>query len=82
MKQYDKIWIPDNNGEYGAFYLCPEVIAEERISSIDGPIICMTMEELRECFDAGWKRCAFEKGNNSSIAPDFHNYLTSKGITL
>lgn len=84
MKQYDRVWVPDENGEYGAYLLCPEVSAEEIISPKEN-VICLTIEELREICRAvvsEWVEIKPAGSVDADIDKDLHNYLTSKGITI
>jgi hypothetical protein len=82
MKQYDKIWVPEKKqgmafrDAYG-----------DTLSIVTGPVIVLTIEELRGVWEAAWN----EGYNDSSISegrtnieplPDFTAYLKSQGITL
>jgi len=76
MKLYDKIYYPDH--AYGTFEVrdidCefPECNASQKSN-----VICMTMEELREIWDAAQQRMI--PPHNS---PSFNDILQSKGIPI
>lgn len=73
MKQYDKIYY-----ELDPFFpsLCPRLTTGEKIGMQSGPVIVLTIEELRECFKYGMD--SFE----DTQTPDqsFNDFLQSKGI--
>lgn len=81
MKKYDSIWIksdefPEPNAE-GFFSSIPVLKCQQ------GPLICMTIEEALEMWNAGRHRQSdeFKSENLSKVtSPDFYNYLKSKGI--
>lgn len=69
MKQYDKIGVP---------YM-PEALPHPAFNTIKGPVIVLTLEELKEVWERGawWMRPL--PGKNPV---DFETYLKSKGIKL
>lgn len=74
MKQYDKIWIPEK---------APNILGdmEDATSLLRGPVIVLTIEELREV----WKGAVswlsgLEFGNHS--LPNFEQFIESKGINI
>jgi hypothetical protein len=68
MKQYESIWI-DPMGKIPSKW--------DELKQIQGPLICMTLEELREVYDLG-KSIGEIQGDGKY----FENFITSKGIKL
>jgi hypothetical protein len=83
MEKYDKIYIPCDENDSALYAAWGEEEADY-VGAIREKenVIVLTIEELRDVWDAGWKRCAFETSENSALFPDFEPYITSKGITL
>lgn len=86
MKQYDRIWVSDENGDHEVCdveYITPE---RGRLSPEDN-VIVITIEELREvwdeCRDETWQDARpttkYEKPNR---LPGFEGYMQSKGIKI
>ena len=86
MKKYDKIYFPDEKGDFKVqeFY---EDYHEWSDMPIDGicaeknNVIVLTIEELREVWEAGKNR-GTEAHSGVNPYPNFKTYLTSKGITI
>lgn len=85
MKQYDKIWVPDDSGHYKLqeFYEdhheyidCHEGSLGERTG-----VIVMTMEEVKELWEAGKDR-GTEAHSGINSYPNLKTYIQSKGIQL
>lgn len=85
MTRYDKIYVIDKE--------CPSYIDPIRdgdgnaLMEHEGPVIVLTVEELRDIWDAGFDQgdesaLMMEGRVNTSIAPDFRTYLQSKGINI
>ena len=87
MEKYNTVYVPDRNGDFKLqefeedYHEWRDVHSEEALSPKFN-VIVLTIEELRDVWDAGWKRCAFETSENSALFPDFEPYLTSKGINI
>lgn len=77
MKQYDKIYVPDELGFYSI------QVFDEDLDDFDGigvvakveNVIVITIEELREVFNTGYDFAKNVSGNK-----DFEEFLQSKGI--
>lgn len=95
MKQYDKIYIPGHDGSNDAVSLeatrkvvyKPKSMISMPISSImlqeHGPVICMTIEELSQLWNAGHSAGMEDAGATlKKPAVDFETYLQSKGINI
>jgi hypothetical protein len=83
MKQYNTVYVPDRNGNFKLqefeedYHEWRDVHSEEALSAKSN-VICMTIEELREVYNAGGAdRCAISEGNYSH---SFDKFITSKGI--
>lgn len=85
MKHYDKIWIPvDRMPKYweetaeGFVHKGNTVFMEKKES-----VIVLTVEELREMWNAGCRRGWEEtRPTDEEEASDFETYLQSKGVTI
>lgn len=55
MKQYDYIFHPDSNSN-GEWTVQGMDLENECVERSQGPVICMTIEELREVWNKGYVR--------------------------
>lgn len=80
MKQYDKIYIPINPGEHVA--KTPWILEGGHIKTDVqeySSVIVLTIEELREVWQAGERAKHFEANPNAKYI-DFNSYMERKGI--
>jgi hypothetical protein len=79
MKQYEKIFIPNNLGFYSVQNFDEDVEKFEAVCDADKVenVIVMTLEELREVFSVGYDFAKNVPGNK-----DFQELMQSKGIKL
>lgn len=90
MKQYDKIYVPDE--EEGTFLITRERMEDSApvhvtYATKEESVIVLTIEELREmweeCRDETWQDARpSTKYEKPDRLPGFEGYLTSKGIQL
>jgi len=82
MNKYDKIYIPCDENDSALFAAWGEE-ETDYVGAIQGKenIVCLTIQELREVFEAGIKYSESLRIENYT-SPNFTKYLTSKGITL
>ena len=89
MKQYDKIYTIERDGSDCVLLEATRKTVVEPRSTVSFPIptialqertglICLTIEELRECFNAG----AFSQEDTKGSDECFKEYLQTKGIKL
>lgn len=80
MTQHDKIWILNKSQEFA--------LRDKNGYSpgcIEGPVICATIEELREIWEVANQRGynIGSEGHSGNTTPkDLDEYLTSKGIKI
>lgn len=87
MKLYDKIYTqPDESQEIlGSAYALYSNDGEgegnylDDLHSLEGPVVVITMEELREVFNAGMN---YIKEQSAANGVDFSAYMESKGIKI
>lgn len=83
MNKYDTVYVPDRNGIfkvqefYEDHHEWVDVHSEESLSAKQN-VICMTIEELRECFK--WGMDSFE--DTQTPEQSFKDYLAHKEITI
>lgn len=75
MKQYDYIFHPDPAAQ-GEWTVEGMDLEHECVSRMIGPVICLTLEELREVWKEGMKNATMFLGGSVS----FEQYIQSKGI--
>lgn len=83
MTKHDKIWILNKAQEFA-------LRDKDGYSPgcIEGPVICMTIKELKEMWNAGRQhlREAMQAERTEEpeliVSPNFETYLTSKGIHI
>lgn len=76
MKLYDKIWEPEK---------APKIFGdmEDGIHLLKGPVIVVTIEELGDLWNAGYRAAYSDLGKETRTpAVDFESYLQSKGINI
>jgi hypothetical protein len=73
MKLYNKIWVPEKT--QGMDFRDKD---GDTPSILCGPVIVLTIEELRECFD--WGIASFE--DTQPVAKSFEDFLKHKGINI
>lgn len=79
MKQYDYIFHPDSNSN-GEWTVQGMDLENECVERSQGPVICMTIEELQDLWNAAKDRaCALQMGHPGDTKI-FEAYLESKGI--
>lgn len=73
MKQYDKIYIdaPENDKWRPTF--------EDLYVELSGPVIVLSLSELKEVWEAGRRSKHFEN-NSNALYTDFDSYIQYKGI--
>jgi hypothetical protein len=79
MTKYDKIWIPVTNDD--TVPVEGKAISGIYYKPVKNQIV-LTIEELREVWEAGRAYEQDERMNNFFNRPDFSKFLTSKGIVL
>lgn len=86
MKQCKIIFVPNDKGQQETDYLLCRNDIEHPVAGLDQEqnVIVLTIEELREVWDAGWEN-GYDDAQEDPVekpSPNFKTYLTSKGITL
>lgn len=87
MKQYDQIWVPDENGDYKLHEFYEDrhewVDSHEPLVSRKSNVIVLTIQEAEELWNAGHKRGWAEAFHGEEAAKiNFQSYIQSKGIQL
>lgn len=80
MKQYDKIWVPNDLDQLATKYMLIGADSHYPIGGLDQKenVIVLIMEELRECFK--WGMSSF--GDAQTPDQSFNDFLESKGIQI
>ena len=79
MKQYEELYVPCQDEDDVIGYVTKSGVPDFPVE-IKLDLIVITIEELREVYNAGGAdRCAISEGNYSH---SFDNYMKSKGISV
>jgi hypothetical protein len=78
MKQYDKIWVPEKKQGFAM-----RDKEGDTPCILSGPVIVLTIEELSELWNAGYRAARADLGMETKLpALGFEAYSQSKGIDL